>query len=138
MKTAYVLLLSALLVAGCRKDRATEPSTDFGPEPAAAAPAAAPAASPEALREALLSAEPSLKVGIISAVDLRNMTATIGSVNEADFKEGDTLSLNDLAQQPIASAVVTGTGAGSVTVRYNVIAGGRPPQEGDLAIKFTK
>jgi hypothetical protein len=136
VKTAYVLLLSVLLVAGCKKDKPPAPSNDFGPD--TAAPVAAPAASPEALRDALLAAEPSLKVGIINGVDLSNMSVTVGGVNEADFKAGDTLSLNDLTQQPIASGVVTAVGGGSVTVRYTVIAGGRPPQGGDLAIKFAK
>lgn len=135
MKTAYVLLLSALLVAGCKKDKPVEASKDFGPSTAART--APPAASPEALRDALLAAEPTLKVGIVSGVDTRTMTASIGGVNAADFKEGDTLSLNDLTQQPIASGVVTGV-AGNVTVRYTVISGGRPPQDGDLAIKFAK
>lgn len=134
MKTAYVLLFTALAIAGCKKDKPVEVSRDFGPS--TAAPTAPPAESPEALRDALVAAEPTLKVGIVNAVDLRTMTATIGGVNEADYKEGDTLSLNDLTQQPVASGVVTAAAGGTVTIRYAVITGGRPPREGDLAIKF--
>ena len=135
MKIAFALMLGAVMVTGCAKKQPT-PSNDFGSAPAVRT--AAPASSPEALRDALLQADPTLKVGIINQVDSRAMTAAMGGLNDADFTMGDVVSINDLTQQPVATGEVTASAGGTVTVRYTVLSGGRPPRDGDVALKFAR
>ena len=134
MKTAFALLLSAaMLIGGCAKKKETKPSDDF------AAPLPPPPTyTSEAMREALIQADQSLKVGQINSVDTRAQTAAVANVLQADFKAGDIMTIVDLTQAPVATGSVIAVGSDMVTVKYTIVAGGRIPRDGDLAIKFTK
>ncbi len=121
------VVLSALLVVGCVHEK---------PKPQALPPTPpATADQIERLRSSYVQADPTAKVGVVTAVLPAENLAAVGDISVGDLNNGDVFTFLDANNQPLTVGKVIAKTADAVHVKYeNPAATSREPIVGDLAV----
>jgi hypothetical protein len=122
---ATALVLVAAVMVGCRAQSKKD---------AAAAPATMEQVSQ--IRAEFQQADPTVRVGLVSAVKADDHLAAVSDIVPTDFREGSPITFIDSQRNPIAHGKVVRVLENLIVVHYDQPAqGGREPREGDLAVK---
>jgi hypothetical protein len=127
MQLKSAALLSVVLVVGCahrnNKPRPLAPTTAASPEQI------------QALRDSYTKADPSARVGVVTAVLPSDNLAAVGDIPVGDLSNGDGFTFSDADNRPLTVGKVVAKTADAVHVKYETPEPtSRAPIVGDLAV----
>lgn len=121
-----VMLLAAVLVAGCTKT--TGPIGTAPPTPDRVAE----------LRAKITGEHPGAVVGVVTAVLPENSLVAIADVAVDEIRMGDVMSLIDADENTLAHGKVVRRLESSVHVKYESEVNARAPLTGDAAVRLPR
>jgi hypothetical protein len=128
MPLAHCISVAALMLCvlvGCRQT----------PQPSA--PQAAP--SPQraaAIREQLMQQAPNMLIGDVVEVYPQAQLAAVSNAAVERFHDGDVVTFLNAEKEPVATGQVVRIVGDQLHIRYEPAQNGRPPQQGDLAVRI--
>jgi hypothetical protein len=123
LRTVGLCLLGIVLFNGCTQQKAPEPK----PQPVAM--------SDDALA-AYRKKHPDALIGRVVAIRPEDHLLAGGDLNVSDFKSGDAVVIFGSGEEQITTGDVVSMGKSWIHVHYNDSTGQRPPQMGDLIVRF--